>query len=55
MALWPAEGRRGTEPLTLLAGLSTLDPGEHTDGWRAWPTVHVDTEEKANWLELEEA
>lgn len=55
VAFWVGEGRRGTEPLVLLAELLTLKPGKHTDGWYAWPAVHVDTEDEANWQELEEA
>lgn len=53
--LWVEEGWTATEPIALLARLLTMTPGQHDDGWYAWPAVHVDTDAEANWQEVEDA
>ena len=51
---WVAEGRRGEDPLGLLAALLTTTPAHdpESDYW-AWPAAHVDPSDEASWTELE--
>lgn len=55
VAFWAGEGRRGTEPLSLLADLLTTSAEYDPDGdLYAWPSVHLDPSDEAAWEEIED-